>query len=45
MNEFDFNKQCLFCVDACKPIDPKRHHRWGKVARRECFDVIDAPPF
>ena len=32
---FDFNKQCLFCVDACKPTYARHQYRWDKVAQRE----------
>ena len=42
MKEFDFNKQYLVCVDACKPTFLTHPNR---VVQSERLGVADAPPF
>ena len=43
--DFDFKKQCLFCGEACEPVNPKHPDRWDRVVQCEKMGVKDAPPF
>lgn len=43
--EFDFKKQCLFCSEACLPMDSKHPDRWDRVTQCEKKGAGDAPPF
>lgn len=43
--EFDFKKQCLFCSEACLPMDSKHPDRWDRVIQCEKKGAGDAPPF
>ena len=45
VREFDFKKQCLFCVKACKPMNPKHPDRWDKVVQCKRMGHKDALPF
>ena len=45
VKDFDFKEQCLFCAEACEPVNPKHPERWDRVVECERKGVKDTPPF
>jgi hypothetical protein len=43
--EFDFKAQCLFCAQACEPVNPKHPDRWDRVIQCERKGAKDSQQF